>query len=63
MGSISFIAFVAPAEIALIVILVKWVEEPEAVRKFGEDYLAYRDRMPMFSLRPSCLRALFGKER
>jgi protein-S-isoprenylcysteine O-methyltransferase Ste14 len=27
---------------------LKEIEEPELVRRLGEDYLAYRERTPMF---------------
>ncbi len=60
-GSLSFILIIAPLEILLMIIMIKLVEEPQAVRKFGEEYLRYRDQVPMFSLRLECLKALFGK--
>jgi protein-S-isoprenylcysteine O-methyltransferase Ste14 len=61
LGSPSFIMVIAPLETALISAMVKWVEEPQAVRKFGEAYVAYRSRVPFFTFRPACLRALFGR--
>ena len=61
LGSVSFIIFIAPAEMLLMIALIKLVEEPQAMRKFGRDYEAYRRRVPMFSLRRECLKKLFGK--
>ena len=63
LGSPSFIILIAPLETALIIAMVKWLEEPQAVSKFGEAYVAYRARVPFFSLRPACLKELFGKAR
>jgi len=60
LGSPSFIMVIAPLETVLITAMVKWLEERQAVRKFGEAYVAYRARVPFFTLRPACLRALFG---
>ena len=60
-GSLSFILIIAPLEILFMIIMIKLYEEPQAVRKFGDEYLRYREQVPMFSLRQECLRALFGK--
>jgi len=59
LGSPSFVLMVAPAEILLMVLLIRFLEEPEALRKFGDAYEAYRRAVPMFSFRPDCLRRLF----
>ena len=37
------------------------VEEPEALAKFGEAYLEYQRRVPMFNLHLDCLRHLFRR--
>jgi protein-S-isoprenylcysteine O-methyltransferase Ste14 len=58
LGSPSFVVIVAPAEMLLMVVLVRFVEEAEARRKFGDAYDAYCRTVPMFSLRPDCLRRL-----
>lgn len=58
-GSTGFILIIAPLEMLLILALIKWVEEPEAIRKFGKEYLDYKNRVPMFSLRKKCLKMLF----
>ena len=60
-GSLSFVLIIAPLEILFMIIMIKLYEEPQAVRKFGDEYLRYREQVPMFSLRQECLRALFGK--
>lgn len=60
-GSLSFILIIAPLEILSMIIMIKLIEEPQAVKKFGDEYLRYREQVPMFSLRRECLRALFGK--
>lgn len=60
-GSISFIIIIAPLEVLIMIIMIKLIEEPQAVRKFGEAYLQYREKVPMFSLRRECLKNLFVK--
>lgn len=60
-GSLSFILIIAPLEIFFMIIMIKLYEEPQAVRKFGDEYLRYREQVPMFSFRKECLQALFGK--
>jgi protein-S-isoprenylcysteine O-methyltransferase Ste14 len=37
-----------PAYVVLHVAELKWVEEPELLRRFGDAYAEYRDRVPMF---------------
>ena len=58
-GSPSFILFFAPFEASLILVLLKFYEEPEAIRKFGDEYRAYQRRVPMFNFSTECLRELF----
>ena len=60
-GSLSFVLIIAPLEILLMIIMIRLFEEPQALRKFGDNYLRYREQVPMFSLRKECLRALFRK--
>ena len=57
-GSLSFIIFIVPGEILLMLIMIFTVEEPEAIRKFGKQYLEYRKQVPAFSFRWVCLKAL-----
>ncbi len=57
-GSPTFIFLIAPLEMLFMVGMIKAFEEPEAIRKFGEAYREYMRRVPMFSLRPQCLKKL-----
>ncbi len=59
LGSPHFIFFLAPVEIAIIIVMVFTVEEAECRRKFGADYLEYKNRVPAVTLRPRCLKWLF----
>ncbi len=60
-GSPTFILIIAPLEVVFILLLIKWVEEPEAMAKFGEEYLAYMKSTPWFCLEKECLKMLFQK--
>lgn len=60
-GSPSFVLMIAPAETILILLLIKWIEEPEAIRKFGTEYLNYMHHTPWFCFKRDCLRELFKK--
>jgi len=57
-GSPTFILLIAPLEAIFILALVKLVEEPEAIARFGDAYREYQRRVPMFNLRADCLRLL-----
>jgi protein-S-isoprenylcysteine O-methyltransferase Ste14 len=61
-GSISFIIIIAPLEIIVMIILIKLIEEPQAIKKFGNDYLHYSEQTPMFSVKWECLKELFAKK-
>ncbi len=57
-GSPSFILIIAPIEMLLMVVMIKTLEEPEAIAKFGDAYREYRENVPMFCVRIACIRAL-----
>ncbi|MEA3351583.1 MAG: isoprenylcysteine carboxylmethyltransferase family protein [Chloroflexota bacterium] len=58
LGSPTFIVIIAPLEIILMLVMIKFIEEPEAIRKFGNEYREYQKKVPMFNLRPSCWRQI-----
>ena len=62
LGSPSFIMLIAPLEMLFMLVMIKVVEEPEALRKFGDSYRLYQQEVPMFSLHPDCLRELFAAD-
>ena len=57
-GSPSFILIIAPVEIIFMLIMIKLVEEPEAINKFGEQYLNYKKQVPGFCFKIKCLKKL-----
>ncbi|MHB8854353.1 MAG: methyltransferase family protein [Ignavibacteriaceae bacterium] len=58
-GSPSFILIIAPIEIIFMLIMIKFFEEPEAIRKFGNEYLEYKNQVPWFCFKIKCLEELF----
>ncbi len=54
-GSLGFVLFVWPLEVLLMLILIKTVEEKEALAKFGDAYRRYMEEVPAFNLSPACL--------
>jgi protein-S-isoprenylcysteine O-methyltransferase Ste14 len=58
-GIISFIIIIVPAEIIIMLLLIKLIEEPEAISKFGNDYIQYKKNTPAFCLRIKCIKELF----
>lgn len=60
-GVPTFIVFIAPVEMVFIIAMIFIVEEPEAIKKFGKDYIEYKKQVPMFSLKWSCLKHYFKK--
>lgn len=59
LGLPTFVFFLAPLEALFIFIMVITLEEKEAVKKFGEDYLKYREKTPLFPKTKECLKKLF----
>ena len=57
-ASLSFILIIAPAEILFMLIMIKLVEEREAIVKFGNDYREYMKRVPWFCFKIKCLKEL-----
>lgn len=57
-GSPSFILFIAPCGIIFMLIMIKLVEEPGAIKKFGKDYIEYKNRLPWFCFKIHCLKEL-----
>ena len=57
-GSPSFILIAAPIEMILMLIIIRFMEEPEAVKKFGKDYLDYKAAVPFLCFKIKCLREL-----
>ncbi|MCB8994423.1 MAG: isoprenylcysteine carboxylmethyltransferase family protein [Bacteroidales bacterium] len=57
-GSLSFILIIAPVEIIFILLMIRWIEEPDAIRKFGQGYIDYKKQRPWFCIKPECLKAL-----
>ena len=54
LGSPSLILFIAPLEMLFMMVMIKLVEEPETIRKFGDTYRKYQKQVPIFNLRPAC---------
>ena len=60
-GSPSFILIIAPAEALFMLLMIALIEEPEAKRKFGEEYIKYISDKPWFCIEKKCLKELFTK--
>lgn len=60
-GSISFVIIIAPLEVVFMLMMIKFVEEPEAMAKFGDEYQIYMKTTPSFCFKKKCLQALFRK--
>jgi len=57
-ASPSFILIICPVEILLMIIMIKLLEEPEAIAKFGNEYLEYKKQVPWFCFKIKCLKEL-----
>lgn len=62
LGSVTFILFIAPSEMIFMLIMIKFVEEPEAIKKFGNGYKNYMKKVPFFSFKISCVAMLLQKK-
>jgi protein-S-isoprenylcysteine O-methyltransferase Ste14 len=60
-GSPTFIVIIAPLEMLFILLMIKLVEEPEALRKFGDQYREYMKDRPWFCIRIECIKELLRK--
>lgn len=60
-GSLSFIIFIAPLEMLFMILMIKLFEEPEAIKKFSDDYINYMKKVPMFNFKIECLQQLLKK--
>jgi protein-S-isoprenylcysteine O-methyltransferase Ste14 len=58
-GSPSFILIISPFEIILMLIMIKLLEEPEAIAKFGDEYREYKKMVPWFCFKIECLKELW----
>jgi protein-S-isoprenylcysteine O-methyltransferase Ste14 len=58
-GSPSFIFFIAPAEMVIMLLLIKFFEESEAIKKFDKQYIEYKKQVPWFCFKIHCLKELF----
>ena len=54
--SVSMVCVWLPVFVVLNVLELKMVEEPELERRFGESYIAYRRRVPMFGPGALCVK-------
>ena len=62
-GSPSFVLLIWPLELLAMLAMVKLIEEPEALRKFGDEYRRYMREVPAFNLSRRCLARLFEDPR
>ncbi len=57
-GSPAFIMIIAPLEMLFMLFMIKLFEEKEAYKKFGNDYIDYKNKVPFFSVKKKCLKEL-----
>ena len=48
LGSISLVLITTPFYFILLILEIKLIEEPELEKRLGNDYLDYKERVPMF---------------
>ena len=56
-----FIFIISPAIAILMLIMIKFIEEPEAKTKFESEYIEYKKQTPAFCFKISCLKELLKK--
>ncbi len=61
LGWKAYVFIFLPFQLLMLFSFVKFVEEPEAVKKFGDTYIEYSKRVPRFIPRLRCLRKNKGK--
>ncbi len=61
-GSPTFILFISPLEMIFILVMVLVFEEREAYKKFGKEYIKYKDKTPIFSKDIECYKRLFFED-
>ena len=59
-NSFSYVFIYAPLTVIIILIMIKLVEEKEALAKFGKEYEKYMKEVPAFNLSPKCIAKLFS---
>ena len=59
-GSPTFILFIVPVEMLLMILMIKIWEEPETQRKFGQSYSEYKKKVPFFCFKPKCIKMLLN---
>jgi len=59
-GSPTFILIIAPLEMFLMILMIKFIEEPQARKKYGSAYDDYKKQVPFFSFKSECLKMLLN---
>jgi protein-S-isoprenylcysteine O-methyltransferase Ste14 len=59
LGSPTFITIVAPIEMIFIIVMVLTMEEKECKIKYGDEYIKYSQKVPLFPKTKECFKRLF----
>ncbi len=59
MNSFSYVCIYAPLTTIVILVMIKTIEEKEALAKFGISYEKYMREVPAFNFSPQCIKKLF----
>ena len=62
-GSFIMTFIVGPLETLAVLVMALKLDEEESIERFGEEYLRYRNTVPAFNVRPSCIIKCFIKPR